>query len=639
MKNNFQKLIGFLLIVIVGFFSALGVNASTTNGTIDSTNKYAWGENVGWINFGTSEGSVAITDTALTGYAWSENTGWISLNCSNTSSCGTVSYAIANDSEGNLTGYAWSENTGWIQFNPTGGGVTVNSSGNFSGYAWGENVGWIIFNCSTTSSCATVDYKVSTDWRPSSSRSSGSTTPSPSPVQVPPTGGGFLPPVFPTTQTPQPPTPTTTEVIPTTPPPPPPLAERIPNILKPFVPGFLKPKPPPPAGGPPPQQIPVEPLVPKQTPLAFQRRWELLSTKQIKEFVLAPLPKSIRILAEKFPALQQTLSAVGVKKITDVEKLQSTKLSLPNIPELKGTPISRLSVAAKQKLPTEIVFVKTGGELIDVNVALGVNDKGRAEERIRTISGKPLNLSVKPDQKVKSIRGFIVFKKKTPRPTSFEIPLETLGASFLFVRPVFAEPLKTPIEVEEKLVLQQFEYTDPDGDGIYTANIDAPLVEGEYEIITVINYEDPDVGAKEIRLTTVVDPEGYVFEKIGNKETRIPDTVVTLYALDKSTDQYGVWAAKEFQQENPQTTDVTGRYSFLVPEGMYYLRAEAPGYRLYQGTPFEVKEDIGVHTNIELASTFSWLRILDWKSLVLILIILLLFYNFYRDKIRTKNIQ
>ncbi len=154
--------------VLISFWEIGNLNeasASTTDGTIDSTDKYAWSENLGWINFGTAEGNVHITDSVLTGYAWSENTGWISLNCSNNSSCATVDHKVANDGAGNLSGYAWSENTGWINFNPSGGGVSVNSSGEFLGYAWGENIGWIVFNCATTNSCATVDYKVKTDWR------------------------------------------------------------------------------------------------------------------------------------------------------------------------------------------------------------------------------------------------------------------------------------------------------------------------------------------------------------------------------------------------------------------------------------------------------------------------------------------
>ena len=160
----------FVMVVIAITVFALPVSASTTDGTIDSTDKYAWSENIGWLNFGTTEGNVHITDSALTGYAWSENAGWISLNCSNNNSCATVDHKVANDGVGNLSGYAWSENTGWINFNSSGGGVSINSSGEFLGYAWGENIGWIVFNCATTSSCATVDYKVKTDWRSQVSR-------------------------------------------------------------------------------------------------------------------------------------------------------------------------------------------------------------------------------------------------------------------------------------------------------------------------------------------------------------------------------------------------------------------------------------------------------------------------------------
>jgi len=164
MKTGFALISGALLsILAVGVLVSQVLAAST--GIISSTNRYAWSENAGWIDFGTSEGNVIVSDTALTGYAWGENVGWISLNCSNTDSCATVDYSVTNDGEGVLGGHAWSENFGWILFAPDNGGVTINSSGIFSGWAWGENVGWITFNCSDTSSCATVDYKVSTGWR------------------------------------------------------------------------------------------------------------------------------------------------------------------------------------------------------------------------------------------------------------------------------------------------------------------------------------------------------------------------------------------------------------------------------------------------------------------------------------------
>lgn len=159
-------LVAVILSVSLIWFSA----ASATEGTIDSEYKYAWSENAGWINFGTAEGNVHITDSELTGHAWGENIGWISLNCSNNTTCGVSNYKVSNDGEGNLSGYAWAENAGWINFNPTYGGVSINFFGEFLGYAWGENIGWIVFNCATTNSCSTVDYKVKTDWQTASSR-------------------------------------------------------------------------------------------------------------------------------------------------------------------------------------------------------------------------------------------------------------------------------------------------------------------------------------------------------------------------------------------------------------------------------------------------------------------------------------
>ena len=110
-------------------------------GTIDPDNngsRYAWGENIGWVNLAPVYGSgVTVTGSGLTGYAWGENIGWINLN--------PVLGGVNNDSTGNLTGYAWAENAGWINFSPMGGGVSIDACGNFNGTAWGENTGWISF--------------------------------------------------------------------------------------------------------------------------------------------------------------------------------------------------------------------------------------------------------------------------------------------------------------------------------------------------------------------------------------------------------------------------------------------------------------------------------------------------------------
>lgn len=684
----------FLTLLVSGFFAFFtkSVFASSTDGIIDPAYKYAWGENIGWINFGASNGNVHVTDSGLSGYALSETVGWIYLE------------DVINDGQGNLSGYAWGENVGYIKFNPTNGGVIINSSGEFTGSALGENIGWIIFG---------GDYKVKTDWRPRSARpacNNASDDDSDGKTDYPADpgcsslddtdetnisgggvisgGGGISAPSIPSQEQsvtevkkeikletqvkekiliiPEVIKETVVEVIPeitkkvseTAKGAPKKIVEeikKVPEILKPLVPGFLKPKSPETK----PPEVSIEELVAKEAPLVFQGKWQLLSTEPIREFVLAPLPKSIRNLAQKFPELEKTLEEVGISKITDVAKLKSVKLTLPGLTERaglpmakiepgkfalpQGVPVAKLSPAIKQQLPTEIVFAKTGGELIDFNIDLSVTDKGEPQQKITTISGKPLQLVVKPDKPVKSVNGYVVFKSKASQPTSLELPLNSLLASVIFANPVFVKTQDQPVRVEEKLVLLEFEYTDPDGDGIYTAEIQAPLIEGEYEIITVMDFEDPELGKKEIRLTTVIDPEGYLYEKDGDKETRIPGAIISLFWLNPETKQYELWPAKEYQQENPQTTDVRGTYSFLVPEGYYYLKAEAPGYLVYDGKPFQVKEGSGIHINMELKTKYWWLNIVDWKTILLVVVIILLLYNFYRDKIRerlarTKNI-
>ncbi|MBW8016808.1 MAG: hypothetical protein FVQ82_11525 [Planctomycetes bacterium] len=111
--------------------------------------QYAYGENVGWLNFEPITAGVQVASDKLTGYVWAENIGWISLSCDNTSTCLKVKYGVTNDGSGNLSGYAWAENVGWINFDPkvprdlTDYGVTIDTDGNFNGWAYGENIGWI----------------------------------------------------------------------------------------------------------------------------------------------------------------------------------------------------------------------------------------------------------------------------------------------------------------------------------------------------------------------------------------------------------------------------------------------------------------------------------------------------------------
>ena len=61
--------------------------------------------------------------------------------------------------------YAYGENVGWLNAEPGGdGGYGVEVSDiDLTGYIWAENVGWISLSCQNTSSCANVDYGVTSN--------------------------------------------------------------------------------------------------------------------------------------------------------------------------------------------------------------------------------------------------------------------------------------------------------------------------------------------------------------------------------------------------------------------------------------------------------------------------------------------
>ena len=131
----------------------LAVPQTRAQGTTSPAQGYAWGENVGWVNFSPTHGGVTAHENGpngyLSGYAWAENVGWIRMGDDtggpyNNNSA--TDWGVNMDASGNMSGYAWSENVGWINFNPSNSQVTSEpGSGSFDGYAWGENIGWLHF--------------------------------------------------------------------------------------------------------------------------------------------------------------------------------------------------------------------------------------------------------------------------------------------------------------------------------------------------------------------------------------------------------------------------------------------------------------------------------------------------------------
>ncbi|MCB2178361.1 sortase [bacterium] len=169
MRMIINKALLYAAFAIVIAFTAVNVVRAAT-GYVDPTYKWAWGTNIGWINFSPTHGGVTVYDDHLEGYAWAENIGWIRLGTYAGGGAHTYAndaadtYGVNNDGAGNLSGYAWGTNIGWVNFNPTHGGVTVDpTTGAFDGYAWAENVGWISFSGDTYQVAANNTLKILAD--------------------------------------------------------------------------------------------------------------------------------------------------------------------------------------------------------------------------------------------------------------------------------------------------------------------------------------------------------------------------------------------------------------------------------------------------------------------------------------------
>ena len=121
--------------------------------TIDTNNPYAYGANVGWLNWYADAGTngAVIGEFYCSGYIYSANVGWISLGASNGPANGYMysnlssnDWGVNNVGGGQLSGMAYGANIGWITFEQTYGQPRVDLlTGNLTGYAYSANCGWI----------------------------------------------------------------------------------------------------------------------------------------------------------------------------------------------------------------------------------------------------------------------------------------------------------------------------------------------------------------------------------------------------------------------------------------------------------------------------------------------------------------
>jgi len=130
--------------------TAKGVQATTT---IDALNRYAYGANIGWMDWTGGSGETAtgavIGEYVCSGYIYAANVGWINLGSGSPANQiyyqnnSATDFGVNQDGLGNLRGYAYGANIGWINFENNGAPKIDLITGQMSGYAWSANCGWI----------------------------------------------------------------------------------------------------------------------------------------------------------------------------------------------------------------------------------------------------------------------------------------------------------------------------------------------------------------------------------------------------------------------------------------------------------------------------------------------------------------
>ena len=146
MKKQIQLTALALLLATLNLQLSTGLAATT----IDPANRYAYGANLGWVDWrGDTNNGAVIGEYVCSGLIYSANAGWINLgggaptNGIYYQNLSAGDFGVNQDGLGNLRGYAYGANIGWINFENTGAARVDLKTGRLNGFAYSANCGWI----------------------------------------------------------------------------------------------------------------------------------------------------------------------------------------------------------------------------------------------------------------------------------------------------------------------------------------------------------------------------------------------------------------------------------------------------------------------------------------------------------------
>lgn len=156
-----------LLSLVLAFVTA---GSALADSTVDPANAFAWGGNVGSLNWRpTAADGVLTGEYVCSGMVWAANAGWINLgsgvpaNGIRYQNNDGADFGVNLLPDGTLRGLAWGANIGWVNFEATGNPRIDFTTGIISGYAWGASVGWITLDDGGSHFVATTQIPAGAD--------------------------------------------------------------------------------------------------------------------------------------------------------------------------------------------------------------------------------------------------------------------------------------------------------------------------------------------------------------------------------------------------------------------------------------------------------------------------------------------
>ena len=117
-----------------------------------------------------------------------------------------------------------------------------------------------------------------------------------------------------------------------------------------------------------------------------------------------------------------------------------------------------------------------------------------------------------------------------------------------------------------------------EGSGVWTATFEHGKWGGagvkQLTALVTVGEKTLEIPVAEVNL--LIDPSGIVTDKNGT-----PLAGVTVYCQAWKDNQWVNFDAENYGQVNPQVTDESGRYGWMVPEGKYRILAVKEGYQTY----------------------------------------------------------